>query len=361
LALKAQIAAIDARLVCSQNTGDSSYWAGLLYGLASIEQPHRILLISNTPKPQGIPDSERFTWIYAPGSGRKWSLINFPLTARRLKADAIHTQYSLSPLAGRNGFTTIHDVSFMIGPEWFKPRDRFILRRTVPVSIKRAKGVFAVSETDKSELIRYYPYAKGKITTTFNACPPWINKVPKQEAKNQIEKELGITGPFVLTVGTRWPRKNMKLACDAASLLPKEIPHRLVVTGKQGWGPEELGFRGLATGYVSNETMSALYSAADLYLAPSFHEGFGIPLLEAFRCGCPVMCSTGGALPEIAANAALVVPSWEPKDWAKEIQSLLADSSKIGHLTQAGEKREKDFSWEKTAQQTLNAYFGASE
>jgi glycosyltransferase involved in cell wall biosynthesis len=357
LPLKPQVAAIDARLIFAQNTGDSTYWTGLLSGFAALNPDATIVLISNTPMPPQIPKSENIRWLHLSGRSRWWSYVRFPLAARRMKAQAIHTQYSLSPLVGPNGFTTIHDVSFMIGPQWFKPLDRLVLRQTVPAAVRRAKKIFAVSETAKNELIQYFPRADGKTVVTYNACPPWIQRVPVEEARKRVADGLGIDGPYLLTVGTRWPRKNMRLAALAAG----QTPYQLVVTGKPGWGPEELGKRGRAVGYVSNEMMSSLYSAADLYLAPSLHEGFGIPLLEAFRCECPVLCSSGGALPEVAGDAAVVESSWEPEVWAQRIEEILSDSSKIEHLRQAGARREKQFSWERTARLTLNAYFGASE
>src|SRR5947208_6429719 len=105
--------AIDARLVGGQNTGDSTYWTGLLLCLSRVNANFRFLLFSNVRKPSGIPESENFQWVRIPGrSSRWWSLSRFPLNARRMGASAIHTQYSLSPLAGKAGITTVHDISF---------------------------------------------------------------------------------------------------------------------------------------------------------------------------------------------------------------------------------------------------------
>lgn len=271
-------------------------------------------------------------------------------------ADLVHVQYSLSPLAGPRAVTTVHDVSFLIGPQWFRPRDRLIMRASVPAACRRANRVIAVSHTFQKEIEQLIPAAKGKVRTVYNACPGWIEATDRSAARQFVSSRLGIDGPFLLSVGTRWPRKNMKLAVDAADLLPSALPHRLVLTGKAGWGDAELGRRGLATGYVDAKALSALYSAADLYLAPSRHEGFGIPLLEAFRCGCPVLCSTGGALPEIAGDAAEVEPTWAADHWAGTIQSLLSDPNKLDSLRSRGAERERGFSWDEAARQTLEVY-----
>jgi glycosyltransferase involved in cell wall biosynthesis len=349
--------ALDARLVGRESTGDSTYWGGLLEGLAQVEPGIEFLLFSNGPRPPGIPESEKFRWIELKArTSRWWSLVRFPLAARKAGARAIHTQYNLSPLCGSRGITTIHDVSFFIGPEWFRRKDLALLRRFVPASARRAAKVVTVSETSRSEIERFIPAAKGKIVVALNGPNPRIAPMERAEAGELVRRTVGVAEPYFLTVGTRWPRKNMALAVRACELLPSEMPHRLLITGKPGWGEERLGGRALAAGYVDEPTLSALYSAADLYLAPSRHEGFGIPLLEAFVCGCPVVCSSGGALPEVAGDAALVLPDWEPESWARAISALAMDSSKLDAMRERGYARAKEFSWRRSADAHTQAY-----
>ena len=353
MSVQQPIVAIDARLVGGTSTGDSTYWTGLLGGLAEVGAS-QILLFSDRPRPTEAP--AEFEWVHLPAKHpRWWSLVQFPLAARKAGANVIHGQYSLSPLIGARGITTIHDVSFFIGPEWFRTKDRLILQKSVPATAKRSGRVITVSNSSAGEIERFIPAAKGKVVVTHLACPPWIQRVGDAEAK-QVADSLGIRGPYMLTVSTRWPRKNMGLAVAAVELLPESVPHRLVLTGKYGWGEHELGGRGISTGYVSNEQLSALYSGASLYLSPSRHEGFGIPVLEAFRTGCPVLCSAGGALPEVAGDAGAVESSWEPADWARAIESLLGDPSKLAELRRRGFEREKQFTWAACARRTLEVY-----
>ena len=360
--MTSRIVAIDARVVLGTSTGDSTYWTGLVGGLKQTDTNFRIHLISRTPKPAGLELDDRFVWETVPSaSSRWWSLVLFPLRARKIGARAIHAQYSLSPLVGNRGITTIHDVSFLIGPDWFKPKDRLILSRSVPLAVKRARKVLAVSETCRTEIENFIPAAKGKTIVTFNACPDWIQSVDPEIARRRVASELDLKEPFLLTVGTRWPRKNMRLAVDAASGISNRFPHALAVTGKFGWGDDGLGTRGKAVGYVSTELLSCLYSSASLYLAPSRHEGFGIPVLEAFRCGCPVVCSSGGALPEVADDAAIVEQSWEAASWTASIEKLLDDPSKLESLKKRGIEREKRFTWRETAERTLEVYGEVAE
>jgi glycosyltransferase involved in cell wall biosynthesis len=215
--------------------------------------------------------------------------------------------------------------------------------------------VLAVSETSRHEIEKYVPAAAGKTVVARLACPPWIRRIDRDIAIARV-RELGLESPFALTVGTRWPRKNMGLAVRAVDGVNPEFKLNLAITGKFGWGPSELGRSGVATGYVSNQDLSCLYSAADLYLAPSKHEGFGIPVLEAFRCGCPVLASSGGALPEVVGDAGIVELEWTQEAWTKRIEGLLGDRCKLDDLGARGLEREKQFTWEETARITLQAY-----
>jgi len=281
-----------------------------------------------------------------------------PLAARRLAARAFHTQYTLSPLAP-GGITTIHDVSFLIGPEWFRPRDRFLLSRLVPGSARRAKRVITVSETSKRDIVRLLGVPEEKVVVTWNGVDERFRPVPLEEALARL-RQYGVAPPYILTVGTRWPRKNMALAIEAAERLPAAVPHRLVVTGKRGWGMEEWesGSRRRVqfTGYVADEDMPALYSAADLYLCPSHYEGFGLPVVEAMACGTPVFSSAGGALPEVVGEAGILEGRLDPAIWANRIASLLQDSSMLARMRERGLQRAKQFTWEAAAERTLEVY-----
>jgi glycosyltransferase involved in cell wall biosynthesis len=349
------VIALDARLVGGTWTGDSTYWSGLVHGLSMLKPDLRILLISSDPKPVEVPH-EGVEWVHVPARNQRWwSLVAFPLAARRLGAQVVHTQYNASPLLKRGLVTTIHDVSFLISPEWFKPKDRALLTRFVPSAARRASRIITVSETSRVDIECHIPSSGGKVRVTPLAAHPQISR----RNANQVERALhgvGLAKPYLLAVGTRWPRKNMNLAVAAVDQLPKALPHRLALTGKAGWGDEQASERVQRLGFVDVETLACLYSGAELFLAPSFYEGFGITLLEAFACGCPVLCSAGGAHPEVAGVAAVVEQSWKPEDWAARIEALVGDSSKLERMRQAGLSRAGEFSWLETARRTVEVY-----
>lgn len=339
------------------HTGDTTYWTGLIRGLMALDSDLRYLLFSNAPQPPEIPDHDRFRWIQLEShSNRWWSLFRFPLTARRMGARILHTQYNLSPLITHGGVTTIHDVSFYHDPTWFKPKDRVLLQRFVPASARRAQKVMTVSEFSRREILKYISGLDGKVEVVYNAGNEAIHRVNRDEARQRVASILGIEDPYLLTVGTRWPRKNLNLALRAADQLPQGLPHRLVLTGKAGWGDEVPSARAVTTGFVDEELLSALYTAADAYLAPALYEGFGITLLEAFHCGCPVVASANGAHEEVAGDAALIEPSWEPENWANSVGKLLTDSSKLQQMREAGLERASRFSWRDSAKEAERVY-----
>lgn len=351
------VVAIDARSVGRDHTGDATYWTGLIRGLLGVDSELRYLFISNAPKPPTIPETDRFRWIEVHShSNRWWSLVRFPLAARRAGARVFHVQYNLSPLIARGGVTTIHDVSFYHEPEWFKPRDRLILRRFVPASARRAERVITVSEFSRQEIARYISGVEDKVRVVHNACPDEIQRLEPSAAQALVKQQLGLESPYLLTVGTRWPRKNLNLAIRAVEGLGDSFPHRLAITGKSGWGDDSTGSRTIATGYVDSDLLSALYSGADLYLAPAHYEGFGITLLEAFRTGCPVICSDIPAHREVGGEAVMYALDNDTRAWTGQIGDLLSSPERRADMIDRGYRRESEFSWTRAAQETESVY-----
>lgn len=345
--------AIDARLLGGTSTGDSTYWTCLVPALLEADPDLELTLISNAEIPFA---HHRAALVVQPGPDRTFSLRELPRLAREAGADLLHVQYAVPPFGAIPVVSTYHDVSFLLSPRWFGAKDRVLLTMGARAAARRARRILTVSETSRREIERRLPDAAGKVDVAHNACPPWIAPPPEVEVEARLAG-LGIARPYILTVGTRWARKNMELAVEACDQLPDDLPHRLVVTGKHG-ASKGLGLRGIATDYVSAEDLSALYAGADLYLAPSLHEGFGLPIVEAFRCGCPVLTTGLGAMKEIADAAAVIVPP-EASFWAGEIEDLLRDRGRLRDLRERGFQRERAFTWADSARATLDCYRAA--
>jgi len=348
--------ALDGSLLYSGNTGDSRYWEGLVYGFGKLQANAEFFVITPDDRPLALPDGFRRIVRRSP-SRRLFSLLHLPLAARKLGAQVLHTQYFLSPLA-RGGISTIHDVSFFIDPTWFSEKDRFLLHWGAKATTRRAKAIITVSETSKREIEEHLPASKGKVHVTYNALPPGFEPPDRLAAENSVRAKFGLNSAFALTVGTRWPRKNMNLAVKA--LLQSNTELNLVISGKAGWGQEIFNDRIKRVGWVSEEDLMALYASADVYLAPSLHEGFGIPLLEAWAAKTPVICGPGGAFPEVAGDAAIVAPDYEVATWSRLINELVLTPGLKDGWVERGTRRLQAFSWEDSAAKCLDIYRSCS-
>ncbi|MFM9872108.1 MAG: glycosyltransferase family 4 protein [Fimbriimonadaceae bacterium] len=353
--MKTPVIAIDAHLVGSKNTGDTSYWRGLICGLSTLKNKCEIHLFSDEHSNPELSFLGHFQWhrVTAPNP-RLWSLHAFPQAAKEIGASVLHTQYNISPFTKIKAITTIHDVSFLVEPNWYKLKDRILLTRQIPRSVKRAKRILTVSETSKREIEHFIPAAQGKTIVTYNALRTDFPIYTRQEAIDYLKAlhKISADFPYILAPTSSWARKNSDLSAYAHRFSDLKNTHTLVTFGPG----DPLTPESLHLGYVSDDAIPALYAAADYFILPSLHEGFGIPILEAFASGTPVICGTGGAIPEIAGDAAIICPDYLPTTWANALNHLHDDSGKLEAMIKRGKSRVHDFSWTKTAELTMQAY-----
>ena len=274
--------------------------------------------------------------------------------------------FTLPPLAAAHGVLTVHDLSYVIRPQDAHPRQRRFLETAVPKSIDRARLVIAVSEATKRDLMQRYGVRPQRIRVVPNAVPDWLGPVTDRDELAAVRKQLALPDRFVLSVGTIQPRKNIEGLARAVSLasarggLPT-IEH--IHAGGEGWlcdrvyaAIEQAGGRVRFVGRVSDDTLRALYSLASVYAYPSHGEGFGIPILEAFACGCPVLTADTPATTEVAAGSALAVDPSDPEALADGLRTLLTNETRRSELITRGRERRWAFSWRRSAQRLIEVY-----
>lgn len=361
--------AIDARLLTGRFTGDRTYWLGLLRAMIPLLREEELLLFTDKPLTENaLPPSPHWREIVIPSrSGRWWSLFTFPRAARQWAVDIAHLQYSVSPLFRCPVVTTVHDVSFLVGPQWFAWKDRWLLRFSVPASCRRAARVLTVSETSREDILKHIPLPPEKVVATPLGLPDGFYPIDKVEAQARIREKYGVEPPYAISVGVLQPRKNWTLALQAVSEARKlyGLPLRLLLLGKAGWLQQALereiaklnaGEWLVKTGYVPDEHLVYFYNAADALLFPSYYEGFGLPPLEAMACGTPVIASNGGALPEVVGSAGILLPPAEPGLWANALQVVFNEPEYRERMREEGLRRAQQFDWKQTAAQTLAVY-----
>lgn len=224
-------------------------------------------------------------------------------------------------------------------------------------------AVIAISEATKNDLIQLFGVDSDKITVIYPGMDHALfNRANAEDAtrQSQVLRRYGIEGQYLLYVGDSEWRKNLHRVLMALAKLDREI--RLVLVGKrasgdvalQGW-IRELGLEGrvVTLGFVPDEDLPPLYGAAEAFIFPSLYEGFGLPVIEAMACGCPVITSNVSSMPEIAGDAALLVDPTDVNQIALAIKKIMNGNGLKSALSEAGVKRAAFFSWEKSAKETL--------
>ena len=260
--------------------------------------------------------------------------------------------------------TTIHDLSFIIHPE-FHPasRVRYLtkqLEQTVVVSTKIVVDSQAILE----ELNQLYPQAKTKYSVLYLGVSEAFRAYSKDETDPVLTK-LNLTYKgFLLSVATLEPRKNLRRLVEAYKQLPQNIRqvYPLVLVGGQGWKNNEFyrevdnSFEQqvIVTGYLSDQELYMLYAAAKMFIYPSLYEGFGLPIIEAMASNTVVVTSNYGAMAEVAQDAALLVDPLSSQAITQGIEQLLDNPTLSNKLIEKGKQRVKSFSWSTTVDNLLN-------
>jgi glycosyltransferase involved in cell wall biosynthesis len=368
--------AIDAHSVGTKLGGNESYAVNLIEALAQIDEVNEYTLFVTTAEArdrfhQRWPNFKvRSTLPHTP-------LIRIPLTLsaelRKHPVDVLHVQFTAPPFCPSPVVVSIHDLSFEHLPETFHRRSRIQLRLTVRSSARRAAQILTLSEHTRRDIIDTYGIEASRVTAIPLAAPGHFYPVEDNRELQRVRHTYGIDGQYILSVGSIQPRKNLARLVQAyarlrASLRDKhsetELP-KLVLVGKRGWLYDET-FRALQessvadsvilTGYVPESDLPALYSGAICFVYPSYFEGFGLPPLEAMKCGSPVIVGNLTSLPEVVGDAGLTVDPFDVRSIAEAIEKLLNDSVLRHELSVKGRRRAETFDWRKTAQQTLQIY-----
>src|SRR3989338_1672216 len=282
------------------------------------------------------------------------------------RCDFVHFTANVIPLLyfGKS-VLTIHDLVIYKNPDWF-PEGQWLSRKVVvPVSIKRATSVIAISETTKKDLIEIFKVESAKILVVplgvdLTKYQPLDN--PNSIINSRIQK-FGLTPPYIIFVGTIEPRKNLIRLIEAFQALSNSMEldsgYQLVIAGGKGWKYEPIFEAAkdnqeiIFTGYITEQEKIALMQGAEVFAFPSLYEGFALPVLEAMACGVPVVCSNNSALPEVGVEAVIYCSAEDSNDIARAISEALA---KKEILSQLGRKHAENFSWVRTAQETIEIY-----
>ncbi|HCC21953.1 TPA: hypothetical protein DEP86_00960 [Candidatus Uhrbacteria bacterium] len=265
----------------------------------------------------------------------------------------------LPPIRPHRSITTLHDVAFVTMSKAYSWYGRAFLILFTWLAVRWADALVTVSDFSKSEIVRLFHVDPSKILVAPLACDPEIFRPDFDSVDtSQCLTKLGIKSPYFLFVGRLEQKKNLSLLLAAFSLVRERLNCRLVLAGKRGRGFEDefiaLDRRWVdevvELGYVDSIDLPYLYAGAEALVFPSRYEGFGIPILESFASGIPVVTLRSTSIPEVAGEAAFYAESTTAEALAETMLAVRNDVELHQHLVSAGLERSREFSWERTTQ-----------
>ncbi len=357
-----------------RGAGISAYEQNLLTALATVGKDMAFTAVVAAPEWQAPGSLQVYR---APKRAQQpvfrilWEQVRLPLVIRRLGTHLFHALAFVVPLWGLviPQVITVHDLSFVRFPETLPPWKARYLRWFTRLSLKRAARIIAVSESTRRDVLAWLSLPPERVVTVHNGVEARFRPLsPTMVEEWRLRK--GLPRRFVLYLGTLQPRKNVETLVRAFAewrrqALPSMRDVVLVLAGAKGWFysrlfrlVDELDMREhvMFPGYLPAEELPLWYNAAMLFAYPSLFEGFGLPVLEAMACGTAVVAANTSSLPEIVGNAGVLLPPTDVGAWARILEDLLSNEERRVMLGQAGRERAQQFTWERTARETVAVY-----
>jgi glycosyltransferase involved in cell wall biosynthesis len=359
---------VDAHAIGCRLTGNEVYIRNLLKEFARLDQGSELIAyISKEGAKADLPSRIRTRRVSQ--NPYKRLGLDLPQHLRRDRPDVLHVQYTGPMFSAVPLVVSVHDVSYLEYPQYFTRFRSTQLRLTVQQTVQRAARVLTPSEYSRRAILKHYRIPEDKVVVVPNAVASQFRPIEREGAREAIRRKFGIRRPFVLTVGDLQPRKNhlglLHAFEDVLQAEPK-LPHDLVFVGKETWYSRDLHRavkqspardRVHFAGFVEDADLVKFYGACEMFVFPSFYEGFGLPILEAMACGRAVACSRVTAMPEVANAAGILFDPGSREEIARAMLDVLLDSELRTRLERLGLHRAAGFSWEKSAEQTLDVYY----
>lgn len=357
---------IDAKPAAEVAGGRGRYVRELLRHLPRVAGDERFVLFARRPW-SGAELDERFTWRLHQGREPLWNVRAAARIGRECDVYLTTDSYLTGWFARVPSVIMLHDLIAFSAARIPNRRDSLIQRATLPVALRRAAAVVTPSLSTKRDLGRSFPAAGPKARVVPLAAAEHF--APRGVADDEVLARHDVRRPYVIAVGTIEPRKNLPRLIEAFAGLPEDVraDRVLLLVGASGWDMDE-SLAAIAAagdlvhrlGYVSESDLAALYRRADMAAYVSIYEGFGLPVLEAMRCGTAVLTSSSSSLPEVGGDAAAYVDPGDVEDIQRGLAELLADGERRARLGAAGIARAERFDWQRTAAGTLDVLRAAA-
>jgi len=364
---------IDARAAkWYRGTGIGTYSYQLIRSLNKIDNYNDYMIYVPEDCKLTIPFKENFhiNNIKQNNQNNFWNEVNIPNILTDNCMDIYHVpQNGIGLPTTKNCpfVITLHDMIPYKMPETVGDQYLKIFNEKFPSIIPLCDGIITVSQYSKEDIIKAFNYPREKIYVTYLASEDIYKPYDKALSKSIIKKNYSITGDYILYIGGFSPRKNILGLLESFSMLLPKLKKdiKLVIAGSKGKSYDiymkrvqdlQIEDKVIFPGFISMDNMPFMYNACELFVYPSFYEGFGLPPIEAMACGVPVIASNVTSIPEIVKDSTLLVNPYDINDLSKKMYDVLFDNDLRQGLITKGLKRASTLTWEHTAAATLNAY-----
>lgn len=347
-----------------QRGGIGTYSRNIVNALIAIDRGHRYFLLYQDRSVLGRFGQNRHVIEVCSGPANRflWDQIAVWRAARRYRFDVVlNLKYSVPLFGPGRRVCVIHGADWFVLPEGFPLSDRIYRALIGPLYWRRADAIISISQDATRHIVRRLNVDPHKVVTIPYGRDPAFQPIGDARRLEAVRRRYGLPERFFLFVGQFYELKNLDRLVAAFRRIRDRIAQRLVIVGEDRWGYlKRKGLEGLEReagivmpGWVERDDLVALYNLADAYVFPSLYEGFGIPLLEAMACGCPVVSSKRGAIPEVVGDAALLVDPLAVDDIAQAMYRVATSAELRERLRNRGLERVQAFSWQRCAERTL--------
>lgn len=344
------------------------YTKNLLENLLKIDKENEYIFLYNNPSLLGSYSKYKNVREVVIKFKNKlfWDQIGVPGAVRSRKIDLIfNPKLSIPLFTSAKKILTLPGLEQFALPNVFRWYDHLNSRIMEPLYCRRANAIIVMTDTGKKDLIKYLNVSNNKIKVIYASHHKRFELTKDKKELLAIKQKYNLPENYIFFIGGITPLKNFSNIIRAFKIIKNKIPIKLVIVGFKRWkyasdfeliSKLKLKDDVINLGFVPDDDLPYLYSAAQCLLFPSLYEGFGIPILEAHASRCPVICSNTGCTPEVSGKAALLVNPYDYKEIAKAVFDILNNNDLRDKLIASGLDNLKRFSWSKNARQTLELF-----
>ncbi len=347
----------------------------LIHNLQALDRENEYVVFVKPDEDRDcLRESHNFKIVEVPGGNyMTWEQRSLPQAVKAEGVDLLHCTSNTAPFFCPVPLVlTLHDIIFLenLGIKgkgtMYQRMGKIYRKYLVPQIVHKCKRIITVSRQEKDRILNRFRLPKERVHAIYNGVGPEYHPITDEDFLTEVKMAYGLPERFVLFLGNQDPKKNMEGALEAfgqyadtddkACLVVTAIDRPVIDAILEKLGRQRLISKIILPGFAPKAYLPALYSLATVYMYPSLREGFGLPILEAFACGTPVITADTSSMPEVAGDAALLVDPTKPEAIAQAIQQYMMDEALRQEKISMGYERVKDFSWRKMAEEVRTLY-----